>query len=66
MSTSAASSREKPDWRTFALGFTVVTLVGFALAWLVGARDPVYLASTELFTAIICIGTFLWPPMRPD
>ena len=58
--------REKPDWRGFALGFTGATLVGLALAWLVGARDLLFLASIELFAAIIFVGTFVWPPMRPD
>jgi hypothetical protein len=58
--------REKHDWRTFALGFPVVLFVGFALAWLMGARDPLYLASMALFAAIICFGSFVWPPMPRD
>ena len=55
--------REKPDWRTFAVALTGGTLLGLALAWLVGARDLLYLASMELFFVIVCVGTFVWPPM---
>jgi hypothetical protein len=58
--------REKPDWRTFALALTASTLSSFALAWLVGPRDRFYLASMELFFVIVCVGTFVWPPMPSD
>jgi CDP-diglyceride synthetase len=58
--------REKPDWSGFALVFIGATLVGFALAWLLGARDPLYLASMVLFSAIFSFGTCVWPPMPRD
>jgi hypothetical protein len=56
-------TREKPDWLGFAMGFIGGSLVGFALAWLVGERGPLFLGSMELFIAVIVFGTFVWPPM---